>query len=59
MQLTTTYTPQQNSVAKRKNRIILNMVQSWLNKGEVPKELWQKTIVWSVHILNRKPYFLC
>ena len=37
-QLTTAYTPQKNGVAERKNRIILNMVRSLLNKGEVPKK---------------------
>ena len=39
-QLTTTYTPQQNGVAKRKNRTIMNMVCSMLSKKEVPKEFW-------------------
>ena len=56
-QLTTAYTPQQNGVAERKNRTILNMVRSLLNKGEVPKEFWPEAVVWSVHILNRSPTF--
>ena len=56
-QLTTAYTPQQNGVAERKNRTILNMVRSLLIKGEVPKEFWPEAVVWSVHILNRRPTF--
>ena len=44
-------------MTERKNRIILNMVRSLLNKGEVPKEFWPEVIVWSVHILNRSPTF--
>ena len=56
-QLTAAYTPQQNGVAKRKNRTILNMVWSLLNKGEVPKEFWLETVVWSIHILNWSPTF--
>ena len=55
--LTTTYTPQQNGVAERKNRTILNMVRSLLNKGEVPKKFWPDAVVWSVHILNRSSTF--
>ena len=51
-QLTVAYTPQQNGVAERKNRTILNMVRSFLNKGEVPKEFWPEAVVWSVHFLN-------
>ena len=56
-QLTAAYTPQQNGVAERKNRTILNMVRSLLNKGEVPKEFLLEAVVWSVHILNWSPTF--
>jgi hypothetical protein len=36
-QLTAAYTPQQNGVAERKNRTIMNMVRSLLNSRKVPK----------------------
>ena len=36
-ELITAYTPQQKSVAERKNRTILNMVRSLLAQGRVPK----------------------
>ncbi|XP_016649728.1 PREDICTED: uncharacterized protein LOC107881140 [Prunus mume] len=41
-QLTTAYTPQQNGVAERKNRTILNMPEA---------------VNWGIHILNRSPTF--
>lgn len=36
-QLTAAYTPQQNGIAKRKNRTIMNMVRCMLSDKEVPK----------------------
>ena len=36
--LTARYTPQQNGVAKRKNRTILDMVRSMLKRKRMPKE---------------------
>lgn len=54
-QLTTTFTPQQNGVAERKNRTIMNMVRSILNEKEVPKRFWPDATTWAVHVLNRSP----
>ncbi|GKB83567.1 putative RNA-directed DNA polymerase [Tanacetum coccineum] len=54
-QLTAAYTPQQNGVAERKNRTIMNMVRSMLNEKHVLKEYWAEAANWSVHILNRCP----
>ena len=36
-QLTVAYSPQQNEVAERKNRTIMNMVRSMLSSRKVPK----------------------
>ncbi|GJY65031.1 retrovirus-related pol polyprotein from transposon TNT 1-94 [Tanacetum coccineum] len=54
-QLTAAYTPQQNGVAERKNRTIMNMVRSMLTEKQVPKVFWPEAVRWSVHILNRCP----
>ncbi|GAA0169316.1 transmembrane signal receptor [Lithospermum erythrorhizon] len=54
-QLTTAYTPQQNGVAERRNRTIMNMVRSLLSTKKMPKFLWSEVVVWSVYILNRCP----
>ena len=43
-ELTTAYTSQQNGVAERKNRTILNMVRSLLARGRVPKEFWPEVV---------------
>nr|KYP74877.1 Retrovirus-related Pol polyprotein from transposon TNT 1-94 [Cajanus cajan] len=54
-QLTAAYTPQQNGVAERKNRTIMNMVRSMLIGRQVPKIFWPEATKWCVHILNRSP----
>ena len=54
-QLTTAYTPQQNGVAKRKNRTIMNMVRSMLLGRKFPKTFWPKAINWTTYVLNRSP----
>jgi transposase InsO family protein len=54
-QLTAAYTPQQNGVAERKNRTIMNMVRSLLTSRQVPKTFWPEGVNWAVHILNRSP----
>ena len=54
-QLTAAFTPQQNGVAERKNRTIMNVVRSMLSKSQVPKEFWSEATRWSVYIQNRSP----
>jgi transposase InsO family protein len=52
-QLTAAYTPQQNGVAKRRNRTIMNMVRCLLSEKEMPKSLWPEVARWTAHVLNR------
>lgn len=54
-QLTTAYTPQQNGVAERKNRTIMNMVRAILSEKEVPKSFWADAVQWANHVLNISP----
>nr|CAN76379.1 hypothetical protein VITISV_017862 [Vitis vinifera] len=54
-QLIVAYTPQQNGVAERKNRTIMNMVRSMLSKKKLPKTFWPEAVNWTVYILNRSP----
>lgn len=54
-QLTASYTPQQNGVAERKNRTIMNLVRSMLSEKKIPKEFWPEAVNWCVHVLNRSP----
>lgn len=54
-QLTTTYTPQQNGVAERKNRTMMNLVRAMLSEKKVPKPFWPEAVRWTIHVLNRSP----
>ena len=36
-QMTTAYTPQQNGIAERKNRTVMNMVRSMISNKNIPK----------------------
>lgn len=52
-QLTTAYTPQQNGVAERKNRTVMNTVM--LSEKKIPKNFWPEAVNWTVYVLNRCP----
>lgn len=54
-QLTTAYTPQQNGIAERKNRSIMNMVRCMLFGMKVPLRFWTEAVHYAVYILNRSP----
>eukprot|EP00253_Pinus_taeda_P025062 PITA_25062 len=54
-QITATYTSQQNGVAKRKNRTILDMVRSMLKAKHLPHEYWAEAVTCVFYILNRCP----
>ncbi|CAL1397608.1 unnamed protein product [Linum trigynum] len=52
-QLTAALTPQQNGVAERKNRTILNMVRCMLDDRKVPASFWPEAVAWTAHVINR------
>ncbi|CAL9020481.1 unnamed protein product [Prunus brigantina] len=54
-QLTVAYSPQQNGVAERKNRIVVEMAKSMLHEKGVPYEFWAEAINTTVYLLNRCP----
>jgi transposase InsO family protein len=54
--LTAPYTPQQNDVAERKNRTILDMVRSMIKTKEMPKEFLAEAVQCAVYIQNRCPH---
>ncbi|KAL8087732.1 hypothetical protein AgCh_037766 [Apium graveolens] len=54
-QLTTTYTPQQNGVAERKNRTILDMARSMVKAKHLPRTFWAEPVQCAVYLLNRCP----
>ncbi|KAA3467332.1 Retrovirus-related Pol polyprotein from transposon TNT 1-94 [Gossypium australe] len=50
-ELTTPYTPQQNGVAKHKNRTIVEMARSLLKSKGLPDKFWVENVV-VVYLLN-------
>ncbi|CAL2278311.1 unnamed protein product [Prunus armeniaca] len=48
-------TPQQNGVAKRKNRHLLETALSLLIGAHVPRHHWDDAIVTTVHLISRMP----
>ncbi|KAM1171417.1 hypothetical protein ACFX2G_022142 [Malus domestica] len=53
--LTVPRSPQQNGVAERKNRTILDMARSMLKSKRLPKELWAEVVSCNVYLSNRSP----
>ena len=48
-------TPQQNGVAKGKNRLILEIAHALLLGAQVPSRYWDDAIAMTIHLLNRIP----
>jgi hypothetical protein len=48
-------TPQQNGVAERRNRTLMDMVRSMLSNSELPLFLWSEALKTVVYVLNRVP----
>ena len=51
-QLTTLGTPQQNGVAERRNRTLLDMMRSMLSYSSLPTSFWGYALRTIVYILN-------
>jgi transposase InsO family protein len=49
------YTPQQNGVAERKNRHLLDMVRTLLLESSVPPKFWVEALSTTVYLINRLP----
>ncbi|KAI5352875.1 hypothetical protein L3X38_005767 [Prunus dulcis] len=54
-QLTVAYSPQQNGVAERKNRTIVEMAKCMMIEKGMPLEFWAETVNIAVYVLNRSP----
>lgn len=54
-QYTTPYNPQQNSVAERKNRTLLNTVRSMMSSSGLPRFLWGEALKTATYLCNRAP----
>ena len=47
--------PQQNGVAERKNRTLMDMVRSMMSYSTLPINLWMEALKAAIYILNRVP----
>lgn len=52
-QLSVEYTPQQNGVAKRKNRTLVEMARCIMLQGNLPQSLWAEAINTATYLRNR------
>ena len=50
------YTPQQNGVAKRKNRSLKEMATCILHSKHVPPSLWSEEVNCASYLQNRVPH---
>ena len=48
-------TPEQNSVAERRNRTLMDMVRSMLNNAFLPLSMWMYALKTAMYLLNRVP----
>jgi Reverse transcriptase (RNA-dependent DNA polymerase)/gag-polypeptide of LTR copia-type/Integrase core domain/GAG-pre-integrase domain/Domain of unknown function (DUF4219)/Zinc knuckle len=54
-ELTTPYTPEQNGVAERKNRSVVELGRSMLKYKRLPNRFWAEAVATAVYILNVSP----
>ena len=54
-QLTVPYTPQQNGVAERMNRTLMEMARSMMYHANIPQKLWAEAVSTAVYLRNRCP----
>ncbi|WZZ27559.1 hypothetical protein YC2023_010960 [Brassica napus] len=49
------YTPQQNGVAERKNRHLMEVARSLMLQANVPKKFWSDAVSTACYLINRTP----
>jgi len=54
-QFTVPYTPQQNGVAERRNRTLVEAVITMLNDAKLPKVFWGEAVMIATYIQNQVP----
>ena len=52
-ELTTPYNPQQNGVAERKNKTIMEAARAMLHDQDLPMHLWEKAARTTMYVQNR------
>ena len=52
---TTSYTPQQNRVAERMNRTLMEKARCMLSGAGIGQEFWAETVGTTCYLVNRSP----
>jgi transposase InsO family protein len=47
------YTPQQNGVVERKNRMLIDMARTMLREYKTPERFWSEAVNTACHAINR------
>ena len=55
MKKTTPYTPQQNGVVERMNRILMEKARIMLNSANIGQEFWEEAVETTCYLVNRSP----
>ena len=55
-QTTTPYSPQQNGIAERKNRTLIEIMNAMLLSSGLPQNLWREVILSANYVLNIIPH---
>ena len=49
------YTPQQNGIAERKNRLLLEVARFLMFTSSTPNRYWEEAILTAAYLINRLP----
>lgn len=52
---TNVYTPQENGVAERMNRTLVETARAMLSDANLPNSFWGDAILYATHLINRAP----
>jgi hypothetical protein len=55
-ELSTTYNPQQNGIAERKNWTIMEAVKAMIHNQDLPMHLWAEATKTTMYVQNRSPH---